>query len=36
MCSYNQINGTPACQSDDAMNRILKKELNFQGYVLVS
>ncbi|BEI80906.1 hypothetical protein CcaverHIS002_0200660 [Cutaneotrichosporon cavernicola] len=34
MCSYNQINGTPACQSDDAMNRILKKELNFQGYVL--
>lgn len=34
--SYNLINGTPACQSDDAMNRILKTELNFQGYVLVS
>ncbi|KAL1413642.1 hypothetical protein Q8F55_001420 [Vanrija albida] len=34
MCSYNQINDTPACQSDDAMNRILKKELNFQGFVL--
>lgn len=34
MCSYNRINDTPACQSDDAMNRILKGELNFQGYVL--
>ncbi|TXT15566.1 hypothetical protein VHUM_00069 [Vanrija humicola] len=34
MCSYNQINDTPACQSDDAMNRILKTELNFQGFVL--
>lgn len=34
MCSYNRINDTPACQSDDAMNRILKGELNFQGFVL--
>ncbi|WVQ80171.1 hypothetical protein IAT38_002276 [Cryptococcus sp. DSM 104549] len=34
MCSYNRINGTPACQSNDAMNRILKDELNFQGFVL--
>ncbi|KAL7422426.1 hypothetical protein Q5752_003074 [Cryptotrichosporon argae] len=34
MCSYNRINGTPACQSDDAMNRILKDELGFQGFIL--
>ncbi|TXT06341.1 uncharacterized protein COLE_05672 [Cutaneotrichosporon oleaginosum] len=34
MCSYNLINGTPACQSDNALSRILKTELNFQGYVL--
>lgn len=31
LSSYNRINDTPACQSDDAMNRILKTELNFQG-----
>lgn len=29
--SYNRINGTAACESDPAMNQILKKELNFQG-----
>ncbi|WWD19167.1 hypothetical protein CI109_103625 [Kwoniella shandongensis] len=34
MCSYNRINGTPACQSNDAMNRLLKDELGFQGFVL--
>ncbi|CAD6568913.1 MAG: hypothetical protein TREMPRED_004846 [Tremellales sp. Tagirdzhanova-0007] len=34
MCSYNRINGTPACQSDSAMNQILKGELGFQGFVL--
>lgn len=29
--SYNRINGTPACESDSAMNQILKSELGFQG-----
>ncbi|WVQ68370.1 uncharacterized protein L199_006577 [Kwoniella botswanensis] len=34
MCSYNKINGTAACESDDALNRILKGELGFKGFVL--
>ncbi|WVQ72131.1 hypothetical protein IAR50_001676 [Cryptococcus sp. DSM 104548] len=34
MCSYNRINDTPACESHAALNRILKEELNFQGFVL--
>lgn len=33
--SYNRINGTAACESDPAMNQILKKELNFQGLWVV-
>ena len=32
--SYNKINGTPSCQNNDTMNRILKTELNFQGFIL--
>ncbi|WVF67569.1 hypothetical protein IAT40_002327 [Kwoniella sp. CBS 6097] len=34
MCSYNKINGTAACESDDALNRILKDELGFKGLYL--
>ncbi|WWC90596.1 uncharacterized protein L201_005532 [Kwoniella dendrophila CBS 6074] len=34
MCSYNKINGTAACESNDALNRILKIELGFSGFVL--
>ncbi|KAI9172586.1 Beta-glucosidase cel3A [Paramyrothecium foliicola] len=34
MCSYNKINGTWACENDNAMNQLLKKELGFPGYVL--
>ncbi|TYJ52305.1 hypothetical protein B9479_007091 [Cryptococcus floricola] len=34
MCSYNQINGTPACENDSALNGVLKEELNFEGFVL--
>lgn len=34
MCSYQQINGTPACESHPAMSRILKSELNFQGFIV--
>ncbi|KAL7411292.1 glycoside hydrolase superfamily [Mrakia frigida] len=34
MCSYNSINGTHACENDQLLNTILKKELAFQGFVL--
>nr|XP_018261591.1 uncharacterized protein I303_06029 [Kwoniella dejecticola CBS 10117]OBR83749.1 hypothetical protein I303_06029 [Kwoniella dejecticola CBS 10117] len=32
MCSYNKINGTAACESNDALNRVLKEELGFRGF----
>ncbi|KAI7776774.1 hypothetical protein LA080_004492 [Diaporthe eres] len=34
MCSYNKINGTWACENDNALNKLLKQELGFQGYVM--
>ncbi|KAF7364847.1 Glycoside hydrolase family 3 protein [Mycena venus] len=34
MCSYNQINGTYACENDKTLNGILKGEFGFQGYVM--
>ncbi|KAJ6508317.1 glycoside hydrolase family 3 protein [Mycena sanguinolenta] len=34
MCSYNQINGTYACENDKTMNGILKGEFGFQGYIM--
>ena len=34
MCSYNQLNGTPACQSDKALNGLLKTELEYPGFVM--
>ncbi|KAI0778053.1 beta-glucosidase [Trametes elegans] len=34
MCSYNQVNGTYACENDGTINRLLKGELGFQGYVM--
>ncbi|KAI0335394.1 beta-glucosidase [Cubamyces sp. BRFM 1775] len=34
MCSYNQINGTFACENDGTINKILKGEMGFQGYVM--
>ncbi|KAJ7163520.1 glycoside hydrolase family 3 protein [Mycena crocata] len=34
MCSYNQINGTYACENDKTLNGILKGEMGFQGYVM--
>ncbi|KAI0271493.1 beta-glucosidase [Gloeopeniophorella convolvens] len=33
MCSYNQINGTFACENGGTLNGLLKTELGFQGYV---
>src|SRR5690349_10500678 len=34
MCSYNRLNGSYACESNQALNVILKGELDFQGWVL--
>ncbi|RCH90483.1 hypothetical protein CU097_010746 [Rhizopus azygosporus] len=33
MCSYNKINGVYACESDYTINKLLKGELGFRGYV---
>ncbi|KAI0321104.1 beta-glucosidase [Amylostereum chailletii] len=32
MCSYNQINGSYACENDKTLNGIMKGEFGFQGY----
>jgi len=34
MCSYNQVNGTPACQNDKTLNGLLKSELQYMGNVM--
>ncbi|CAF1082617.1 unnamed protein product [Rotaria magnacalcarata] len=34
MCSYNQVNSTPACQNSKTLNELLKKELEFAGNVM--
>lgn len=34
MCSYNQINGSQACQNSYTLNYLLKQELGFQGFVV--
>jgi beta-glucosidase len=33
MCSFNAINGVPGCGNDEIMNRILKGEWGFDGFV---
>ena len=33
MCSFNAINGVPGCGNDYLMNKILKGEWNFDGFV---
>ncbi|HEY4727988.1 MAG TPA: glycoside hydrolase family 3 N-terminal domain-containing protein, partial [Actinomycetes bacterium] len=33
MCSFNAINGVPGCGNDDTMNRILKGEWRFDGFI---
>ncbi|KAF9569768.1 beta-glucosidase [Agrocybe pediades] len=34
MCSYNQINGSFACENDKMLNGVLKQEFGFPGYVM--
>lgn len=34
MCAYNKLNGTYACENDKNLNKLLKGELDFKGYVL--
>ncbi|CAG7959434.1 unnamed protein product [Penicillium salamii] len=34
MCSYNKFNQTWACESDAILNKLLKDELGFKGYVM--
>ncbi len=34
MCSYNQINGTYACENADVLNTLLKDQIGFEGYVV--
>lgn len=34
MCSYQQVNNSYACQNSHLLNRILKDELDFQGFVM--
>ena len=35
MCSYNQVNGVPACARKDLLQKI-RNEWGFQGYCLLS
>lgn len=34
MCSYNQVNNSYACQNSQTLNKLLKSELGFQGFVM--
>ncbi|KAL4221807.1 hypothetical protein ACF0H5_020061 [Mactra antiquata] len=34
MCSYNSINGVPACANKELLTDILRDEWNFKGYVI--
>jgi beta-glucosidase len=34
MCSYNEVNNTPACQNSYVLNKILKTEYGFPGFVM--
>jgi beta-glucosidase len=34
MCAYNLLNGIPACENPDLLQRVLRREWGFRGFVL--
>ncbi|CAH1222343.1 Xylan 1,4-beta-xylosidase [Paenibacillus sp. JJ-223] len=34
MCSFNQVNGTYACENKDMLTDVLKKQFGFEGFVM--
>lgn len=34
MCAYNRVNGQPACGSHHLLEKTLRKEFNFNGYIV--
>lgn len=34
MCAYNRVNGTYACENDFLLNKVLKRDWHFPGWVL--
>lgn len=34
MCAYNRVNGAPACGSDELLNRVLKQDWGYPGFVM--
>lgn len=34
MCSYNEVNGSQACQNSYLLNHVLKNEMGFPGFVM--
>ena len=34
MCSYNKLDNTWACENDQIMNKFLKEEIGFRGYIM--
>lgn len=34
MCSYNRVSGSYACENDWLLNRVLKQDFGFKGYVM--
>ncbi|MEG8042488.1 beta-glucosidase [Sphingomonas sp. LR59] len=34
MCAYNRVNGAPACSSDYLLNRVLKQDWRYPGFVM--
>jgi beta-glucosidase len=33
MCAYNRVNGVPACESSEILDRILRREWRFRGFI---